>query len=85
MTWAVRTSEPIAPVWQNRTFSFTFPCRNQYTAEHNVPRQETVMGEIDDREPYDAPAKPTLVGSVEAADITYGGSGLDFSIYASIT
>ena len=43
------------------------------------------MGEIDDREPYDAPAKPTLVGSVEAADITYGGSGLDFSIYASIT
>jgi len=37
-----------------------------------------------EREAYEAPAEPVVVGSMSQADITYGGSGTDFSFYSSV-
>ena len=37
-----------------------------------------------EREPYTSPAEPVVVGAIEASEISYAGSGGDFSIYSSL-
>ena len=36
-----------------------------------------------ERKPYTPPAEPVVVGAVESAETSYGGSGTDFSFYSS--
>jgi len=37
-----------------------------------------------EREAYEAPAEPVVVGSMSQADVAYGGSGTDFGLYDSV-